>query len=204
MKKFMLSILIPLYIISVSSEAHSLNKGKVKNSCEVCIVDDSNKNEESSNECNNNENDQLINIENFKKVYLKIIESLSFRNTLWEQSSNFIKISNKDEVAYLWANGIRDKNGTLLYLISNDNIKTQLKNLFKDNTSWVIEHDKNIIESFEISKPKKISKNIYSYEIIYKSMHVDGYSQILKQVLSVENDGNSFKICEFSNIIPQN
>ena len=73
MKKFMLSILIPLYIISVSSEAHSLNKGKVKNSCEVCIVDDSNKNEESSNECNNNENDQLINLENFKKVYLKII-----------------------------------------------------------------------------------------------------------------------------------
>ncbi|HJC99796.1 hypothetical protein [Candidatus Arthromitus sp. SFB-turkey] len=204
MKKFMLSILIPLYIISVSSEAHSLNKGKVKNSCEVCIVDDSNTNEESSNECNNNENDQLINLENFKKVYLKIIENLSFRNTLWEQSSNFIKISNKDEVAYLWANGIRDKNGTLLYLISNDNIKTQLKNLFKDNTSWVIEHDKNIIESFEISKPKKISKNIYSYEIIYKSMHVDGYSQILKQVLSVENDGNSFKICEFSNIIPQN
>ena len=65
MKKFMLSILIPLYIISVSSEAHSLNKGKVKNSCEVCIVDDSNTNEESSNECNNNIFYCLFNVVNY-------------------------------------------------------------------------------------------------------------------------------------------
>ena len=44
------------------------------------------------------------------------------------------------------------------FVISNDNVKNQLKNLFKDNPAWFIEQNQNIIQSFTISKPKKISK----------------------------------------------
>lgn len=39
----------------------------------------------------------------------------------------FCKILNRDEAATLWANGIKEKNGTLLFVISNDNVKTSLK-----------------------------------------------------------------------------
>lgn len=157
-------------------------------------------------ECQNPniENQSEIELGDFKKIYLKIIENLSFRNTLWEQSSNLIKISNKDEIANLWGNGIMNKNGTILFLISNDNIKSQLKNLFKDNTSWFLENDKYVIESFKVSKSKKLSKNIFSYEITYKSINVDGYPQTSKQKISVENSNGISKICEFSNIITQN
>lgn len=147
------------------------------------------------------EQDVLLELENTKNTYLNIIQSLSFRNTLWEQSSNLVKITDKQNICNLWATGIRDKNGTLLYLISNDNIKLQLKNLFKDNPSWFIENEQNIIESFEIGKLKKVNKNLYSCTITYKSKHMDGYSSTLKQTIHIENKNREFKISSFSDII---
>lgn len=147
-----------------------------------------------------NEKDLIFEIEDMKRNYLNIIQNLSFRNTLWEQSSNFVKIKDKFNLVNLWATGIRDKNGALLYLISNDNIKLQLKNLFKDNPSWVIENNQNVIESFEIGKFKKLSKNSYSCVIKYASKHIDGYSQTLKQTVHIESQNKEFKISGFSNI----
>ncbi|BAK80664.1 hypothetical protein [Candidatus Arthromitus sp. SFB-rat-Yit] len=206
MKKLILSAMIVMYTLCNVNPVYSLtNKKKIKNSCEVSIIEeppqvmDQPQNVEESE----SSDDPLITLENIKKIYLKIIENLSFRNTLWEQSSNFVKILNKDEVATLWANGIKEKNGTLLFIISNDNLKNQLKNLFKDNPSWFIEQNQNIIQSFTISKPKKISKTLYNYEITYKSLHTDGYTQLLKQTLSIENTGECFKISEFSDITPK-
>lgn len=200
MKKFILLSLISLYLISLSTKTHSLTKTNFKNHPESCPI----KNENLCEIQNNKTDDLLQNSEDFKKIYLKIIEDLSFRNTLWEQCPNFIEILDKNKISDLWAKGIMNKNGTLLYFVSNENIKSQLKNLFKDNTSWLIENDKYIIESFEISKPKKLSKNIFSYEISYKAVHIDGEQKILKQTISVECSKNHSKICEFSNIIPQN
>lgn len=206
MKKLILSALIGIYTLCNINPTYALaHKKKIKNSCEVSVVEESKPTIEPAEGIHEETpaDDPLLAIENIKKVYLKIIENLSFRNTLWEQSSNFVKVLNKDEAATLWANGIKEKNGALLYVISNDNVKNQLKNLFKDNPSWFIEQNQNIIESFTLSKPKKISKNLYSYEITYKTLHTDGYSQLLKQNLSVENTGESFKISEFSDITPK-
>lgn len=206
MKKLILSALIGVTLASSVVPSYAFpGKKKIKNSCEVSIVDDDRPNVEETIEVNEESanDDPLVAIENMKKVYLKIIENLSFRNTLWEQSSNFVKIMNKEECANLWATAIKEKNGALLYSISNDNVKTQLKNIFKDNPSWFIEQDKNIIESFTISKPKKSSKTVYTYQITYKSIHKDGYTQLLKQTISTENTGDSFKVCEFSDITPK-
>lgn len=206
MKKLILSTMIVMYTFCNINPVYSLtNKKKIKNSCEVSIIEEPSQvmDQPQNIEEAESSDDPLIALENIKKIYLKIIENLSFRNTLWEQSSNFVKILNKDEVATLWANGIKEKNGTLLFIISNDNLKNQLKNLFKDNPSWFIEQNQNIIQSFTISKPKKISKTLYNYEITYKSLHTDGYTQLLKQTLSIENTGECFKISEFSDITPK-
>lgn len=206
MKKLILSTIIVMYTFCNINPVYSLtNKKKIKNSCEVSIIEEPSQvmDQPQNIEEAESSDDPLIALENIKKIYLKIIENLSFRNTLWEQSSNFVKILNKDEVATLWANGIKEKNGTLLFIISNDNLKNQLKNLFKDNPSWFIEQNQNIIQSFTISKPKKISKTLYNYEITYKSLHTDGYTQLLKQTLSIENTGECFKISEFSDITPK-
>ena len=206
MKRLILSFIIGAYTLCSINPVYALaNKKKIKNSCEVSVVDESQLISDQMHNIENGElsDDPLVTLENIKKIYLKIIENLSFRNTLWEQSSNFVKILNRDEAATLWANGIKEKNGTLLFVISNDNVKNQLKNLFKDNPAWFIEQNQNIIQSFTISKPKKISKTLYTYEITYKSLHTDGYSQLLKQNLSIENTGECFKISEFSDITPK-
>lgn len=206
MKKLILSSLIGIILTSSIIPTHALpHKKKIKNSCEVSVIEESKPNVEQTIEINEegNEDDTLSAIENMKKVYLKIIESLSCRNTLWEQSSNFVKIINKNECANLWATAIKEKNGALLYSISNDNLKSQLKNIFKDNPSWFVEQDKNIIESFTLSKSKKSSNNTYIYQITYKSIHKDGYVQLLKQTISIENTGDSFRVCEFSDITPK-
>lgn len=222
MKKILSLLILGIYLISISYECNAfpVHKKNIENSFEVFVVEElpSYKEEEEKieenpkEEINENENkefssdnpiSELETLENFKRIYLKIIENLSFRNTLWEQSSNFIKFDNKDEVATLWASGIRDKNGTLLYLVSNENIKSQLKNIFRDNPSWIIDQNNHVIESFKLSKGKKLSKNLYEYEITYKAMHRDGYQENLKQTLCVMNDKNDFKVSEFSNIIPK-
>lgn len=199
MKKFISLLIISLCIIPSSIKTQSLTKLNFENHPESVSI-------ENKNLCEMHDSNIDIpfqNPEDFKKIYIKIIEDLSFRNTLWEQCPNFIEILDKNKIADLWAKGIINKNGTLLYFVSNENIKCQLKNLFKDNTSWLIENEKYVIESFEISKPKKLSKNIYSYEISYKSIHIDGEQKILKQTISIECTKNHSKICEFSNIIPQ-
>ena len=196
MKKLICLLLSLIYIISISKSANSKNINTNILSANNILFEDI----ESSNNQENNEDNELSNLENFKKFYLKIIENLSFRNTLWEQASNFMKISDKNEGAFLWASGIKEKNGTLLYAISNNNIKLQLKNLFKDNSSWLIENNQNIIESFEISKPKKISKNTFSYEITYKSMNIKGFQELLIQTISIEQNKKDYKVSEFSNI----
>ncbi len=205
MKKLVIGALIGILSLNTITTAYSLpNKKKIKNSCEVSVLEEIKPSIECSEISEGQESDDpLLAMENIKKVYLKIIENLSFRNTLWEQSSNFIKVMSKDECANLWATAIKEKNGALLYSISNDNVKNQLKNLFKDNPSWFIEQEKNVIESFNISKPKKSSKNMYTYTITYKSLHKDGFVQVLKQTISVENTGDSFKISEFSDITPK-
>lgn len=194
MKNFILFIVVALQIFFPSSTVFTLDKENTK-------TFHSYKNSSSEHNLEiENEKDIIFELEDVKKTYLNIVQNLSFRNTLWEQSSNFVKIIDKCNLVNLWATGIRDKNGTLLYLISNDNIKLQLRNLFKDNPSWVIENNQNVIESFEIGKFKKLSKNCYSCVIKYNSKHIDGYSQTLKQTVHIENSNKEFKICGFSDI----
>lgn len=202
MKKFLTLILTLLFINSLSIKVLSipLNKENVHG----MNISDPNFNEPIIDSNSEQPPVPMNDFKTFKDTYLKIIENLSFRNTLWEQSTNFIKFTNRDELVNLWADGIKNKNGTLLYLISNENIKSQLKNLFKNNTSWFLDNTQNNIKSFSVSKGKKISKNLYYYDIFYKSNHVDGYPQVLKQHIAVEVDGKHFKICEFSNLVPQN
>lgn len=222
MKKILSLLILGIYLISISYEcsAFPLHKNKPITSFEAFIIEElppykeePQKIEENTKE-ENNENthnefntenpiSELETLENFKRIYLQIIESLSFRNTIWEQSSDFIRFNSKDEVATLWGNGIRDKNGTLLYLVSNENIKSQLKNIFRDNPSWVINQNNHVIESFKLSKGKKLSKNLYEYEITYKAIHNDGHPENLKQTIRVMNDENGFKVSEFSNIVPK-
>lgn len=222
MKKSLSLLVLVLYLISISYECNAfpIHKNKMNNSWDSFIIEEytssiegeQKSNEETKDELNGDSNNkfnseepvsELESLESVKRIYLKIIESLSFRNTLWEQSSDFIKFNNKDEVATLWGNGIRDKNGTLLYLVSNENIKTQLKNIFRDNPSWVIDQNNHIIESFKLSKGKKISKNLYEYEITYKAIHKDGHPENLIQTLRITNNRNDFKVSEFSNIVPK-
>ena len=201
MKKFLTLILIILCLNCYSTKVLSVALTK-ENTHEICITDPNNV--EPTLDLNEDSNLPMSDFKKFKDTYLKIIENLSFRNTLWEQSTNFMKFTNKDELVTLWGDGIKNKNGTLLYLISNENIKSQLKNLFKNNTSWFLDNAQNNIKSFSISKGKKISKNLYYYDIFYKSTHIEGFPQILKQHIAVEYDGKYFKICEFSNLLPQN
>lgn len=201
MKKFICLVLLTCSFIMFNfQKTYSKHKDKIKNySCEVFSIHEENEMIESQEQY-----DELSKLENFKKIYLKIIENLSFKNTLWEQSSNYIKIDDKDEIVNLWACGIRDKNGALLYSVSNENIKAQLKNIFRDNPSWFIEQPEYQIQSFEVKKPKKISKNLFSYEVIYKSIHSSGDNKNLKQILRIEKGKDYSKVCEFSNIIPEN
>ncbi len=200
MKKFISLILFICLFNMINFQVFTTKcKNMIEDSCEI------NLSEQNTTQPHNKveKNDELTKLENFKKTYLKIIENLSFRNTLWEQSSNYIKINDKEEVVNLWASGIRDKNGALLYLISNENIQTQLKNVFRDNPSWFIEQNDYQIQSFEVKKTKRISKNLFSYEIIYKAIN-DSTTKFLKQTLCIEQCKKYSKICEFSNIVPIN
>lgn len=200
MKKFTsLILIICLFNILNFQILTTKSKNMIEDSCEMIAIEQTATQIDTPTE----QNDELAKLENFKRTYLKIIENLSFRNTLWEQSSNYIKINDRDEIANLWASGIRDKNGALLYLISNENIQTQLKNVFRDNPSWFIEQNEHQIQSFEVKKTKKISKNLFCYEIIYKAIN-NSSTKLLKQTLCIEQCKNYSKICEFSNIIPLN
>lgn len=202
MKKLLLILTIFLCINGLAANALHISSINDQNAIDFVSF---NQNPQ-DNLPNINPNEAVNNMQDFKTfkdTYLKIIENLSFRNTLWEQSTNFMKFKDKDELVTLWGEGIKNKNGTLLYLISNENIKSQLKNLFRTNTSWYLDNNQNNIKSFSISKGKKISKNLYYYDILYKTTHVEGYNQTLKQHIAIESDGKYFKICEFSNLEPQ-
>ncbi len=197
MKYFILLVLINFQIFSPLHSMKPLCKEYFKTSYTVHSIEDPNLNIKNYK---NDTVDAISEIEITKKIYLDLIKDLSFRNTLWEQSSNFVKIDNKNSIANLWATGIRDKNGTLLYLISNDNIKLQLKDLFSNNPSWIIEDNQNVIESFKIENFKKVAKDSYTCKIVYNSKHADGYCQNLKQTIHIENINKTFKICGFSDI----
>ena len=95
MKRLILSFIIGAYTLCSIKPVYALaNKNKIKNSCEVSVFDESQLISDKKHNIENGElsDDPLVTLENIKKIYLKIIENLSFRNTLWEQSSNFVKI----------------------------------------------------------------------------------------------------------------
>ena len=92
MKRLILSFIIGAYTLCSINPVYALaNKKKIKNSCEVSVVDESQLITDQKHNIENGElsDDPLVTLENIKKIYLKIIENLSFRKKWYSIICNF-------------------------------------------------------------------------------------------------------------------
>ncbi|MBC2582397.1 hypothetical protein [Clostridium sp. DJ247] len=91
---------------------------------------------------------------------------LEEKNILFEKFAQEYKPESPDEVAELWAKGIKQRNGIIQYLVLSKSLKEELKKIIgkQSKNSWITESTNIEIKDYNITR-ENLNKSTWKYKI---------------------------------------
>lgn len=166
---FMLSFTIgfvsaksPFHVYINDKEVEN-NKGYIIKDNRVYISEDALK-EELSLSISHDKNGNETTIYDLQKAVLEE------KNILFEEFAQEYKPESPDEVAELWAKGVKQRNGIIQYLALSKSLKEDLKKIIEkqDKNSWITGAANTEIKDYTITK-ENLNKSTWKYKIDFKT-----------------------------------
>lgn len=107
--------------------------------------------------------------ENTIRVYDTEKTALEGRIKLFESFADTYDAKTPDEIAELWAQGVKERNGVLQYAALNTPLKVKFKELAEKRGSWVTGFSSPWVESYSITK-EKTNESTWKYNVIFKAV----------------------------------
>lgn len=141
-------------------------------------------------------NDNRIRLYNFEKTSYKL------RSELFEKFADLYEPKTADQVAELWAKGVKERNGVFQFV----NLSKSLKNDFKaqatssGRTSWVTGFSSPWVKDYKITK-EKINASTWKYKIIFTAVTSAPGTYTWTSVLTVGKENNKWRILQRDGVI---
>ncbi|MBI6872352.1 hypothetical protein [Clostridium aciditolerans] len=126
--------------------------------------------------------------ENKVRLYDTEKIALESRIKLFEKFIDNYNPKTPDEIAELWAQGVKERNGVLQYSTLNAPLKEKFKELAEKRGSWVTGFSSPWIESYNIAKERP-NESTWKYNIVFKAVTSasDTYNWHATLIVSKEN-----------------
>lgn len=118
---------------------------------------------------------------------------LNARCDMFEDFADLYNPKTPDEVAELWAKGIKERNGVFQYAAYNKILKNEFKKLIEGRGSWVTGFSSPWITDYKIEK-EEISPSKFKYKIIFKATTSAKDSYIWNAVLEISKEDEKWRI----------
>lgn len=129
--------------------------------------------------------------ENRIRLYPTDKMQLEARCEMFEEFATLFTPASPDEVANLWAEGVKTRNGVLQYVVFNKSLKDEF---FKSvGQSWVTGASSPWVESYKINK-EKIAPNLWKYTITFTATTSAKDKYIWNAVLTVGKENDKWRI----------
>jgi hypothetical protein len=137
------------------------------------------------------QNENKISLYDINKTALKA------RNKLFEEFVACYDPKTPDEVAELWARGIKERNGVFQYVSLDNQLKKDFKDLAKKQNrfSWITGFSSPWVEDYKITK-KKLNENTWEYGIVFKAASSIPETYTWNAKLIVSNEENKWRIVD--------
>lgn len=127
--------------------------------------------------------------ENSVQLYNTEKKSLEGRLMLFQEFVEDYNPQKPEDVAQLWAKGVKTRNGAVQYAALSKPLKEKFKELMDKRESWVTGFSSPWIESYNITK-EKVNESTWKYNISFKAVTSapDTYIWHATLIVSKEND----------------
>lgn len=94
--------------------------------------------------------------------------SLEERVKLFEEFAQYCSPETSKSAAFLWAEGVKKRNGVFQYAALNKPLKEKFKAAAENKGSWVTGTSSPWVDSYEV-KEKKVNESTWEYNIVFKA-----------------------------------
>ena len=120
---------------------------------------------------------------------------LEGRSKLFEDFVGYYDPKTPDEVAELWAKGIKERNGVFQYTALNNPMKEKFKALIEKQGSWVTGFSSPWVENYKITK-RKVNQSTWEYKVVFKAVTSAPETYIWNATLIISKEDNKWRIID--------
>ncbi|MEW9097106.1 MAG: hypothetical protein AB2417_18670 [Clostridiaceae bacterium] len=129
--------------------------------------------------------------ENRLRLYDTNKIELQARCEMFEEFANLYDPKSPDEIAELWAKGIKDRNGVFQYAVFNKSLKDEF--IKSQYGSWVTGASSPWVEDYKIEK-EEISPSKFKYKIVFNATTSAKDKYIWNATLEVAKENGKWRI----------
>ncbi|WP_315122147.1 hypothetical protein [uncultured Clostridium sp.] len=131
--------------------------------------------------------------ENRLRLYDTNKIELQARCEMFEEFANLYDPKNPDEIAELWAKGIKDRNGVFQYVTYNKALRDEFKRLAEKRNSWVTGFSSPWVKDYKIER-EEISPSKFKYKIVFNATTSAKDKYIWNATLEVAKENGKWRI----------
>ncbi len=131
--------------------------------------------------------------ENRLRLYDTNKIELKARCEMFEEFADLYDPKTADEIAELWAKGIKDRNGVFQYATYSKALKNEFKKLIEDRGSWVTGFSSPWVKDYKIEK-EEISPSKFKYKIVFEATTSAKDIYIWNAILEVSKEDGKWRI----------
>ncbi|MBS5822689.1 MAG: hypothetical protein KID00_02300 [Clostridium argentinense] len=188
-----LAFFIPSIIYAKSPFTVLVNNKEVPNNGDYLIKDDKVYVRDSALMRDFNINTFYDKEENRLRLYDTNKIELKARCHMFEEFADLYDPKTPDEVAELWAKGIKDRNGVFQYATYNKVLKNEFKKLMESRGSWVTGFSSPWIKDYKIEN-EEIASSKFKYKIIFKATTSAKDIYIWNAIIEVSKEDGKWRI----------
>lgn len=133
--------------------------------------------------------------ENSVRLYDMKKIALEGRVSLFEEFAEYYDAKNPEEVAELWARGVKTRNGVFQYAAFNKTLKEKFKELLDERESWVTGFSSPWVESYNMTK-EKVNESTFKYNLVFKAVTSASDSYTWHATLIVSKENSKWRIID--------
>ena len=119
---------------------------------------------------------------------------------MFEDFVQYYEPKTPDEVAELWAKGIKERNGVFQYAVLNKALKEKFKELIEKRGSWVTGFSSPWVENYKITN-EKVNQSTWEYKVVFKAVTSASETYIWNATLIISKEDNKWRIIDIQKIL---
>lgn len=131
--------------------------------------------------------------ENRIRLYPIYKTQLEARCKMFQEFATLYDPKNSNEVVKLWAEGVKNRNGVLQYVVLSKALKEEFIKSLADNLSWVTGASSPWVESYKIDK-QKINSDLWKYNVVFTATTSANDKYIWNATLTVGKEDGKWRI----------